>query len=58
MVSIAICITHIALRGFSQVSLFLNRDPLKITVGGNTIPLAEMIGIMVALSLTSFRKAS
>ena len=46
--------THIAFRGLGQPSLPLKSIAWKITVGRNTLPSAEMSGIRVADSLTSF----
>jgi len=39
------------------VELPLRILPWKITVGGDTFPLAEMMGIMVAVALVSFLSA-
>ena len=46
-----------ALSGFSHADLPLRIAPWKMIVGGNTFPLAEMIGTMLAVSLTSFLNA-
>ena len=43
--------------GFSHANLPLRIAPWKMIIGGNTFPLAEMIGIMLAISLTSFLNA-